>query len=66
MSQWGCHARDMNDFSDCCNPVSFALMTNVDFVTADRGTVQVRILSQVQASSSRTLKTKNSVDDQLG
>ena len=43
VSSWGKHSRDLAGFSGCCNPVSFAVLRDGCFVTAERGQPRVKL-----------------------
>ena len=43
VSSWGRRSRDLAGFSGCCNPVSLAVLSSGQFVTAERGQSRVKI-----------------------
>ncbi len=43
VSSWGERSRDLVGFSGCCNPVSFAMLRDGRFVTAERGQPRVKL-----------------------
>ncbi|MAG92244.1 MAG: hypothetical protein CMJ48_00620 [Planctomycetaceae bacterium] len=43
VSSWGERSRDLAGFSGCCNPVSFAMLGDGRFVTAERGQPRVKL-----------------------
>ncbi|MBP87161.1 MAG: hypothetical protein CMJ64_10655 [Planctomycetaceae bacterium] len=43
VSSWGRRSRDLDGFGGCCNPVSLAVLSNGQFVTAERGQPRVRV-----------------------
>ncbi|HJN12231.1 MAG TPA: hypothetical protein QF564_26345 [Pirellulaceae bacterium] len=43
VSSWGQRSRDLAGFSGCCNPVSLAVLSKGQFVTAERGQPRVKV-----------------------
>ncbi len=43
VSAWGKRSRHLAGFSGCCNPVSFAVLSDGRFVTAERGQPRVKL-----------------------
>lgn len=42
LRQWGAKSRELAGFSGCCNPVSFAVLSSGEFVTAERGVPRLK------------------------
>jgi hypothetical protein len=42
---WGARSVDIKGFCGCCNPVSFAILPDGGFVTAEKGLVRVKVFN---------------------
>jgi hypothetical protein len=40
---WGRFGNNLDDFTACCNPMNFAIMTDGSFITCEKGVVRVKV-----------------------
>ena len=44
ISSWHKTSMDLDGFSGCCNPSHFAMLSNGDFITSEKGLVRVKVI----------------------